>query len=321
MRKLFAFIIVISIFMILIPNTYAWGGPSNEIGSHYAITSFSFDYIAKYFKALLDFKLYNEEYINTIKHYSYDSDIHESRKGTHYYVYKDIDELYHKNRFGQIQKSAKLSFEEHYMMALYQYNAGLLFEAAKSLGRAIHYLEDMTCPVHTLGISGRELHHNFELYTTININKFLGFVETGYKDGDISEYAAKISSDNKYKEAILNHDWDLASSEMIPFASSIVIDLLKKFIDDVLSDLPKEVLIDGSYQAIKITKKGFIIGNDNRILTYRGKIKKTLFKKYHRIAIAKNSIRISIGRKYIKSLRCDMRVSPFEDDRYLFNWR
>ena len=322
MRKIFVSIIIISIFMIFIPTTYAWGGPSNEMGSHYAITSFSFDYIAKYFKALLDFKLYNNEYLDIIKHYSYDPDIHEKRKGTHYYVYKEKEELYHRNRFGEIQKSAKFSFEEHYIMAIYQYNKGLYIDAAKSLGRAIHYLEDMTCPVHTLGISGREFHHNFESYTTMNIKQFLGYVETGYNDGDIAEYASKISSDNKYKEAIGNHDWNFVSKDMIPFASAIVLDLLKKFINDVLLDYPKEILIDGKYQNVEITSKGFIIGNGKQILNYRGKIRKTIFKKYHRIAIAKKSVRISIGRKYTKSLRCDMTISKFEDnDNYLFDWR
>lgn len=322
MKKIFVLVIIISIFMIIIPNTYAWGGPSNEIGTHYQMTSFAFDYIAKYFKFILDFKLFNDEYINIIKDNSYYPDIFEKRKGTHYYVYKEEEELYHKNRYGQIQKSAKFSFEEHYMMAIYLFKDEKYNASAASLGKAIHYLEDMTCPVHTLGISGREFHHNFESYVTKNISQFLGYINPNYENDDICEYASKKSSDDKYKESIYNYNWDLIANEMIPFGIGIVVELLKKFIDDVLKDYPTKVLLDNEYRNITSTKKGFIIGNGKFILDYKGRIRKTIFKKYHRIALVKNNIRISIGRKYIKSLKCDMSISDFkDDDNYLFEWR
>ena len=73
---------------------------------------------------------------------------------------------YYRNRRGRISKSARTMLEENYTSALCLYKSGKIKEAMNVLGRAAHFIEDMSCTVHVSNImffnSKRNIHNAFE---------------------------------------------------------------------------------------------------------------------------------------------------------------
>jgi hypothetical protein len=119
----------------------------------------------------------------------------ESINGTHYYVYEGTPSTngnYYKNNvlpFNGYGISARTRFEDHYGNAINCYKNGDYSNAMQSLGRAIHYLQDIGCTPHSAGLtwtSSNSSHAKFENYINANLALFI----TEAKQNHVANYGA-----------------------------------------------------------------------------------------------------------------------------------
>ena len=101
--------------------------------------------------------------------------------GMHYYCAankrgKPLEntEGYYKNRLGKYNRSARTMLEENYTMALSLFKSGKQKQAMHMLGRAIHFIQDIGCTVHSSGIRygsrAKNPHYAFEKYAQNNFS-------------------------------------------------------------------------------------------------------------------------------------------------------
>ena len=119
----------------------------------------------------------------------------ESIDGTHYYVYEGTPSTigqYYKNRLSHYGISARTRFKDHYGNAINCYKNGDYNNAMQSLGRAIHYLQDIGCTPHSTGLEYINIlgflspHARFENYIDANIASFI----TEAKQNHVANYGA-----------------------------------------------------------------------------------------------------------------------------------
>ena len=125
------------------------------------------------------YKFYNNAYWKKIVSGSWDPDIFEFKSGTHYYVYPgegttNVGQYYKNGNRTSSKESARTRLEEHWQYALNNYEQNNLKDAFHEIGRACHYLGDISCPPHAAGIqytlnpfSSKNYHAKFEKYAHI----------------------------------------------------------------------------------------------------------------------------------------------------------
>lgn len=178
---------------------------------------------------------------------------------------------YYQNRLGDFSKSARTMLEENYTCALNLYKNNKIAEAMYALGRAAHFIEDISCPVHTANIKYADkpgnVHNAFEKHANTISKRYYPerFDKRLIKaySGDSFETAAnKLSAtSNKHAAPISNLDpiaFDNAVKSMVPTAIQNVMALLMKFYDDCKSD-KGNYLLDGKAYTFKNEASGMLL--------------------------------------------------------------
>ena len=176
--------------------------------------------------------------------------------GAHYYSCsngkgKDLSETngYYKNRLGKFSKSARTMLEENYTSALCLYKSGETEKAMTVLGRAIHFVCDMSCTVHTANMKYVEkstnAHYAFEKhvntvcrqYSAEKLDKRLSKSYDGDSFG--AGLNKLVKSVSRFAESVARLDpkaFDEAAKSSLPAAQQNTAALLLKFFDDCSSD-------------------------------------------------------------------------------------
>ncbi|KAH0787820.1 phospholipase [Histomonas meleagridis] len=84
-----------------------------------------------------------------------DPDKVEAASGTHYYVYdgkENTGQYYSNAKRHASDESARTLLDKHYANAVKSYKAGDVNNAFLEIGRACHYVGDISCPPHAAGI-------------------------------------------------------------------------------------------------------------------------------------------------------------------------
>ncbi|MCD7741464.1 MAG: zinc dependent phospholipase C family protein [Ruminococcus sp.] len=255
-------------------KAYAW-----STDTHGDITSSALDLLQKEnkLKLVAFYKDYTDELLKGSKDPDESGD-RDKGTGTHYYSCANAKgkslpskEGYYQNRLGDYSKSARTMLEENYTSALCLYKNNRISEAMYTLGRAIHFVEDIACPVHTANMrylpkpgnphSAFEKHANTisKKYAPVRFDKRLLKVYSG----DSFETAANKLSElsNKHAEPISKLDpiaFDNAVKAMVPLAAQNVMALLTKFYDDCKAD-NGNYLLDGKAYTFKNQASGLVM--------------------------------------------------------------
>lgn len=200
-------------------------------------------------------------------------DWEEHQAGTHYYVCngkKSNFSSYYKNTQGDYSRTARTRFELHYNTAITQYKNGFTEEAFDSLGRAIHYLCDIGCPLHSAGVRFRLLdptiHTKFEIYGDNNSYKFLlqknnmiydkiNFSNLEYIANSLGLESVKSmhyideNSDNSYNKCL---------HRTIPLSQKYTAAIINKFYNDINSN-EIQYIKDGATYLIKNDNKNMCL--------------------------------------------------------------
>ena len=178
---------------------------------------------------------------------------------------------YYQNRLGDYSKSARSMLEENYTCALNLYKNGKVSEAMYCLGRAAHFIEDISCPVHTANMryfdKPGNAHNAFEKHAN-NISrnfpaeKFDKRLLKTYSGDSFENAANKLCAiSNKHAEPISNLDpiaFDNAVKSMVPIATQNVMALLMKFFDDCKAE-NGNYLLDGKMYTFKNEASGELL--------------------------------------------------------------
>lgn len=192
-------------------------------------------------------------------------DWEEHRMGTHLYVCKGKKSdfgNYYKNTNGSYSRTARTRFELHYNTAVTQYKNGFIEESFDSLGRAIHYLCDIGCPLHSAGVlfrlSDLKIHPKFETYGDDNAYKFL--LNDGNKIYDeINDSSLEYISNSLGTESVKSmhyidennvDSYNKCLQYTIPLSQEYTAAIINKFYNDVRS-AQTEYIKDGAIYLIK----------------------------------------------------------------------
>ncbi len=194
------------------------------------------------YKALLPLK---EQIAKYVLAPDFKGDINKG-SGAHYYspVLKngrksEKTEGYYKNRLGKFSRSARTMCEENITLAAIFYEAGNKLMFAQCLGRALHFIMDICCTVHTTNLISlphkRNPHNMYEIYSRANMERFsiddiknMAAFEDKYISMPIGEMFSELAEQSSefYEDMMsLSRDrFDKALSEMLPvsFAASYV---------------------------------------------------------------------------------------------------
>lgn len=203
-------------------------------------------------------------------------------RGTHYYSCSDsrgnalkLVNGYYKNRLGKYMRSARTFFEENYTCALNLYKSGDVENAMRYLGRAIHFVEDMSCTVHTANMvyteSPKNVHYQFEkhtnsVYKDIKANSVdKRFSKAYQKDiggalNRLVEYSASYADDIR---GLDQSGFNKAAGELLPYAQQNVYALLIRFYRDCHEDR-RNYLRDGGRYSIENVGKGLVLSAGNK---------------------------------------------------------
>lgn len=134
-----------------ISSILCWGGTTHSsIGSH-AFTILTDDKTS----TATFYSKTNSKYKSKMSQGFVDPDEVEKAAGTHYYVYpgsgKNTGQYYPPAPNCPSKESARIRLENHYKLAL-KYYPSKKDDAFLHLGRACHYLQDISCPPHAAGI-------------------------------------------------------------------------------------------------------------------------------------------------------------------------
>ena len=103
------------------------------------------------------YKNKNSQYFEHFLTGCVDPDKIETGAGTHYYVFPgkgtvNVGQYYPNAPRHVSDESARTRYDQHYKAALQAYKKGNKTEAFLQLGRAGHYIGDISCPAHSAGI-------------------------------------------------------------------------------------------------------------------------------------------------------------------------
>lgn len=206
--------------------------------------------------------------------------------GTHYYSSASPKgkafgktEGYYPNRLGNVAKSARTMLEDNYTCAVNLYKNGREAEGLYYLGRAIHFLEDMSNPAHTASMKFEDKatnpHKAFEKHA-VNIAKRYTAQQFDKRliktfSGDSFENAANKLSEtaNKFAPSITGLDpkaFEEAVKNMVPVAVQNVVALINRFCDDCAKD-NANYLIDGMSCHIRCEGTGLILTQETKGVT------------------------------------------------------
>lgn len=212
--------------------------------------------------------------------------------GTHYYSCATAKgkrlELkcgYYPNRLGAYAKSARTMLEDNYSCALSLYKNNKVEQAMYYLGRALHFLEDMSNPVHAAGMKLENIdtnpHKAFEKQSVSLAKEFSpagldkGLAENYSEDSLESPINKLCKAANKYAPDIAKLDpsaLETAVRELVPLAAQNAAALLIRFYDDCLKD-NGNFLLEGRAYTIKnaasgklvtVTSKGIVLDKSGR---------------------------------------------------------
>ena len=229
-------------------------------------------------------------------------DTDEQHAGTHYYEYgSEQKDGYYTNSY--IDKnysiSARTRFEEHYSTAINAYKNNKISVAIDELGRAIHYIGDVSCTPHSSGfrddsflgsISKHVMYENWlklvyksnSIYVASSADDYYDEILVLDNPGSILNDVASFSS--KYKENIQERGKDTTdvnyapyvevARECLPYAQQIIAAILNRFYEDVTNPLRKiNYIKDGAIYFIKNVGTGKYIdvkswSTDNDAVTH-----------------------------------------------------
>ena len=193
--------------------------------------------------------------------------------GTHYYSCVNskgknlpISENYYVNRLGKAMKSARTLFEENYTCAVNLYKSGKIAQAMHYLGRAAHFIEDMSCTVHTANMKyldkQNNVHFAYEKHTSavcskITAEKYDKRLNKYYEKDDMSEAINKlVEYAGRYTEPLCDLDpkkFEDVAEKTLPYSQQNVMALLLKFYTNCTEN-KGDFLLDG--QKYTITNAG-----------------------------------------------------------------
>lgn len=207
--------------------------------------------------------------------------------GLHYYCAaskkgKELEPTagYFKNRHRRFNRSARTMLEENYTMALSLYKSGEEKAAMHQLGRALHFIQDIGCTVHSSGImySGRK-NNPHRAYEKLAQTKF-SQIDAPHTINKQIKKACEISLEqaanrlamysSKYVPDILTVDPEVLEKvcvTTIPVAAQYTACLMIRFYNDIFSN-NGNYLLDGKEYTFKnertlglltVTPKGLIL--------------------------------------------------------------
>ncbi|MBO5561151.1 MAG: zinc dependent phospholipase C family protein [Firmicutes bacterium] len=172
MKKLLIITSALAIGVKLKPmHAYAWYGKTHKDITSKALKLLEKQSDKKYYEFYISHK---ETLLTACAEPDNKGDI-DKGSGMHYYCAADKKgrELadnngYYRNRLKKYNRSARTMLEENYTMALSLYKSGNKDKAMHMLGRALHFIEDIGCVVHSSGIRysprANNPHSAFERY-------------------------------------------------------------------------------------------------------------------------------------------------------------
>lgn len=212
--------------------------------------------------------------------------------GTHYYSCATAKGKalpskggYYQNRLGAYAKSARTMLEDNYSCALALYKNNKPEEAMYYLGRALHFVEDMSNPAHTANMKLEDKDNNphkaFEKHAVTLAKKYdpHGFdkrLSKSYAADSFENAANKLAETaNKHASAISQLDpkaFEAAVKELVPLAAQNAMALMMRFYDDCLNDNDNFLTDERSYmlrneatgQFITVTPKGVVLDKLDR---------------------------------------------------------
>lgn len=201
--------------------------------------------------------------------------------GAHYYspVLKNgkCDDAvlgYYKNRLGRFSKSARTMLEENITHAAIYKKSRNEKMYAESVGRALHFIMDICCSVHTTNLISLPIknnpHHTYEIYSREHMYDYgidnisdIRELEERYLNMPIDKLlsnAAKCSAVYyKNMTSLKASEYKKALSNMLPFSFALTYIMLVKIYEFV-----------NAYDGIKIGDK-FTLCSDNGYLSGKGK--------------------------------------------------
>lgn len=211
--------------------------------------------------------------------------------GMHYYCAadkngKELEERkgYYKNRLGKFKPSARTLLEENYTSALSLYKSGRKEQAMYSLGRAVHFIQDIGCTVHASGIMYADRpsnpHYAFEKHAqtkckSIDAPNMLDKRVTKAFESGLGPAANRLSKlSSRFAGDVLSLDpkiFDTICLSTIHPAQQYTAGLLIKFYNDVNSN-NGNFLCDGKSYTFKneltggyltVAKKGLVLDAPN----------------------------------------------------------
>ena len=150
--------------------------------------------------------------------------------------------------------SASERFEEYFNAAVKAQKAGNEEKAAEHLGRALHYIQDVTVPHHTK-FALTVAHSNYEAFCDENIETYLGSYKTTassfYKLGkdlaldELVPYVANISTKHydNVKNSLKKDYWDSTARTLTNYSAGITSAVLYRFAIECGLTLTTEVQI------------------------------------------------------------------------------
>ncbi len=235
--------------------------------------------------------------------------------GSHYYspVLKNgrksvKTEGYYKNRLGRFSRSARTMCEENITLAAIYYVSGNDIMFAECLGRALHFIMDICCTVHTTNLISlphkKNPHHMYEIYSRANMERFnnndiqdLPAFEQKYMPMPIGRMFGELAEkSSKFYEDMVSLDSDRfykALSEMLPISFAAAYVLTVKIFEYVKN-----------YNGVKIGDS-FRLCSKGRYLCRRGK--KTYLSTYKETAAIftlvfnNNKLFLRCGREFLVS--------------------
>lgn len=301
MKKLIALCAALTAVKLIKPiRAHAWFKDTHRDITGKAIALLEKDNKPKQFAF---FKEYEENIIEGCTEPDNSGDCDEG-SGRHYYSYcnpngRELEPTagYYRNRHGDFSKSSRTMLEENYTSALCLYKSGETARAMHVLGRAAHFIEDMSCTVHVSNIRYMSRPSNVHYAYEKNINtlcknftaeRFDKRLSKSYEGTSFEAAANKlIKTSSRFVDTISTLDpkaFSEAAGTMLPIAQQNVMALLLKFYEDVqrsdgsnfiVSDKSYTVKNEASGAVLTVTKKGLVLDGPDK-----DKEQKLLFKIY-----------------------------------------
>ena len=198
--------------------------------------------------------------------------------GTHYYSVTNhkgkalpFKNGYYANRFGNFARSARTSAEENYTAAVLLYKNDRIEDAMYVLGRAVHFIEDIGCPVHTASMhylpKQNNPHYAFEKHANNIIGKYRPekfdkrLIKSWSGEGFENPLNKLAAASNKHAPMVAALDtlaFEGAVKDMAPVTAQNVMALLLRFYDDCRGDAGF-MLSDGKRYAFKNEETGLML--------------------------------------------------------------